>query len=213
MDTTTQQKPTYSPRGALRAAPFTVALILLLGCGLLILYGMPGAKAMQQTSQLEGCSGLLDFSKRPLLGDEPLRLCDAYQGKVVLIVNTASKCLYTPQYESLEALYKQYREQGLVVLGFPSNDFGMQEPGDEKDIRDFCRLTYGVEFPMFEKTHAAKDKADPLYRALAEAAGGSYPNWNFHKYLIGRDGQLIGSYHSSVEPRGSELEYAIKQAL
>jgi glutathione peroxidase len=145
------------------------------------------------------CADTLDFDKRRLAGDEVVRLCDAYQGRVVLIVNTASKCAYTSQYEGLEALYERYRDRGLVVLGFPSNDYGGQEPGSESQIKTFCRLTYSVKFPMFEKTHARQDVADPLYRKLGSLAG-EYPRWNFHKYLLDRDGKLVGSFPSSVRP-------------
>ena len=145
------------------------------------------------------CADTLDFDKRRLAGDEVVRLCDAYQGKVVLIVNTASRCAYTSQYEGLEQLYERYRERGLVVLGFPSNDYGGQEPGTEAQIKTFCRLTYSVKFPMFEKTHARQDVADPLYRKLGSLAG-EYPRWNFHKYLLDRDGKLVGSFPSSVRP-------------
>jgi glutathione peroxidase len=159
------------------------------------------------------CSPLLDFEKRPLHGGDPVHLCQAFKGKVVLVVNTASRCMYTPQYETLEKLYQDYRDDGLVVAGFPSNDFGAQEPGSSEKILDFCKVNYGVEFPMFEKLHASSDKADPFYKALAEAAGGQFPQWNFHKYLIGRDGNLIRSYRSGVEPDSEELLSAIRKAL
>lgn len=151
------------------------------------------------TGQVSACADTLDFKFRRLAGDETVRLCDAYHGQVVLIVNTASKCAYTDQYEGLEKLYERYREEGLVILGFPSNDYGGQEPGTESQIKTFCRLTYSVNFPMFEKTHARKDMADPLYRKLGELAG-EYPQWNFHKYLIDRNGRLAGSYSSRVTP-------------
>lgn len=158
------------------------------------------------------CPDTLDFSARQLATDEVVNLCEAYRGKVVLIVNTASKCAYTDQYEGLEALYDQYRDRGLVVLGFPSNDFGGQEPGTEQEIKRFCRLTYSVKFPMFEKTHVRKDRADPLYRLLGEQAG-EFPRWNFHKYLLDRDGRLVGSYGSSVRPQGSKLTGRIETLL
>lgn len=158
------------------------------------------------------CPATLDFTKRTLAGDDQVNLCDAYLGKVVLVVNTASRCAYTPQYDGLEKLYERYREQGLVVLGFPSNDFGAQEPGTEKQIQEFCRLTYNVRFPMFEKTHAAERSADPLYRTLAGLAG-EYPRWNFHKYLLDRDGKLLGSYASSTRPDDPRLLAAIERAL
>lgn len=158
------------------------------------------------------CPPGLDFSLRPLAGGEPVHLCERYGGKVVMIVNTASKCGYTPQYEGLESLYETYRAQGLVVLGFPSNDFGNQEPGTEKQIQAFCRLTYGVRFPMFEKTHAGQRNADPLYRWLGETAG-EYPRWNFHKYILDREGRLVGSYPSQVRPDDPRLIEQIEALL
>jgi glutathione peroxidase len=158
------------------------------------------------------CPATLDFEMRPLNGSEPIQLCQAYQGKVVLIVNTASKCGYTPQYEALERLYEERKDEGLVVLGFPSNDFGGQEPGTEAEIQAFCRLTYGIQFPMFEKTHAARGKADPFYESLAKLAG-EYPQWNFHKYLLDREGRLIGSFRSAFDPYDSRLQEAIEKAL
>lgn len=158
------------------------------------------------------CPEVLDFSKRELAGEKQVKLCERYAGNVVLIVNTASKCGYTPQYEGLEALYRRYRERGLVVLGFPSNDFGGQEPGTEKQVQKFCRLTYGVEFPMFEKTRVRKGSADPLYQTLASKAGG-YPQWNFHKYLVDREGRVVGSFRSSVEPLSDQIVQAIEGLL
>lgn len=158
------------------------------------------------------CSPALDFSIRTLNGSEPVRLCEHYQGEVVLIVNTASKCAFTPQYKGLEALHETYKPRGFAVLGFPSNDFGGQEPGTENQIQTFCRLTYGVKFPMFEKTHAAKRQADPLYRYLGEAAG-EYPRWNFHKYLVDRQGRLVGSFASHVTPDNPKLVQAIEELL
>lgn len=120
-----------------------------------------------------------------------MNLCEAYAGKVVLIVNTASKCAFMSQYEGLEALYETYKERGLVVLGFPSNDFANQEPGTEAEIKTFCRMTYGVQFPMFAKTRVRKNQADPLHQKLGEATG-SWPKWNFHKYLLDREGRVVG---------------------
>ena len=158
------------------------------------------------------CAPALDFSFRSLNGSESVRLCDRYQGDVLLIVNTASKCAFTPQYEGLEALHDNYKSRGLSVLGFPSNDFGGQEPGTEQQIQTFCRLTYGVKFPMFEKTHVAKRQADPLYRFLGEATG-EYPRWNFHKYLIDRQGRLVGSFGSHVTPDDTKLVKAIEELL
>ena len=162
------------------------------------------------------CSELLDFDVRSLNEKNVVNLCEAYQGKVILVVNTASKCAYTDQYESLEKLYEQYRDDGVVVLGFPSNDFGQQEPGNEYQIKTFCRTTYGVKFPMFAKTRVAEGRADPFYTALATAAG-TYPQWNFHKYLIDRKGQLVASYRSNVDPMDEavvrEIQAQIKKFL
>ncbi len=175
--------------------------ILLLG---LVLAGPPAAAS--------SCPASLDFHLRPLGQSKPVHLCQEYAGKVVLVVNTASKCAFTPQYEGLEAMYDRYKDRGLVVLGFPSNDFGNQEPGSEKQIQKFCRLTYGVRFPMFEKTHAAQSRADPLYRFLGSNAG-EYPRWNFHKYLLDREGNLVGSFPSQVRPDDPALVNQIEGLL
>jgi glutathione peroxidase len=131
---------------------------------------------------------------------------------VALVVNTASYCGYTSQYEGLEALYAKYREQGLVVLGFPSNDFGGQEPGGSKQIADFCFNTYGVKFPMFAKSVVTGRNANPLHAQLAGISGQS-PEWNFHKYLVGRDGKLVASFPSRVTPQDGKLVAAIEKAL
>ena len=157
-------------------------------------------------------SNLLDQDFRKLASDDTVNLCEAYQGKVVLVVNTASKCGLTPQYDGLEALYSEYEDDGLVVLGFPSNDFLGQEPGTEEEIQEFCRLTYGVQFPMFEKTSVKEKDAHPFYAALAAEAG-TYPTWNFHKYLIGRDGQLITEFGPRTKPDDDGLIGAIETAL
>jgi len=158
------------------------------------------------------CPKTLDFTKKTLAGEKQVNLCQEYLGKVVLVVNTASKCGYTYQYEGLEKLYSQYKSRGLVVIGFPSNDFGGQEPGNEKQIASFCRLTYGVKFPMFEKTHARKQNADPLYKTLGELAG-EYPAWNFHKYILDRNGNLIASFNSKVEPGSAPIINTIEKLL
>ena len=156
--------------------------------------------------------GLLDRSFRPLAGKEPVNLAQAYGGDVLLVVNTASKCGYTPQFEALEALHAKYRTRGFAVLGFPSGDFKAQEFEDEQQIQAFCTLTYGVKFPMFQKVHVVGDEATPLYRNLARAAGEA-PKWNFHKYLIGRDGRLIASFGSKVTPDDPQVIAAIETAL
>jgi glutathione peroxidase len=149
---------------------------------------------------------------RRLAGDETLRLCDAYQGKVILAVNTASKCGFTGQYEGLEGLYREYGDRGLVVLGFPSNDFANQEPGTEKEIQDFCRLTYSVEFPMFEKVHVRKGAAAPFFEHLAGETG-VYPEWNFYKYLIDRDGKVVEVFPSRTGPESKTMIQAIERLL
>ena len=155
---------------------------------------------------------LLDQDFRRLASDEVVNLADAYGGKVILVVNTASKCGNTPQYDGLEKLYEEYRDDGLVVLGFPSNDFFGQEPGTEEEIQEFCRLTYGVRFPMFEKVTVKEGEAHPFFDGLAAAAG-TYPTWNFHKYLIGRDGQLIAEFSPRTKPYDDRLVASIKTAL
>lgn len=157
------------------------------------------------------CPTLLDRTALRLQDDVPQRLCQ-YAGQVTLVVNTASYCGYTPQYKGLEALYRRYRARGFVVLGFPSNDFGQQEPDSAKQIADFCFNTYGIEFPMFSKTVVSGPRADPFFVALARD-GGSAPKWNFHKYLIGRDGKLIASYPTAVEPLDARLTRDIEQSL
>jgi len=159
-----------------------------------------------------GCPEAFDFHKRPLGDDAPVHLCDVLGGKVVLVVNTASRCAYTPQYDGLEKLYQRYMDQGLVVAGFPSNDFAGQEPGAEKQIRDFCRLTYNVKFPMFEKLRVKGDSADPFYQYLARAAG-EQPRWNFHKYLLDRNGRVVASIPSQVEPEDKRLVGMIEELL
>jgi glutathione peroxidase len=179
---------------------------------LVLLVSYADAAFSAPTDTRHACAPLLDATVRTLNGDEEVHMCEAYRGKVVLIVNTASKCGFTPQYEGLEALYANYEDRGLVVLGFPSNDFGNQEPGSEKQIQTFCRLTYGVRFPMFAKSRVRKKDADPLFRKLGEAAG-EYPAWNFHKYLLDRNGDLVASYPSATRPSSPDLVEKIEELL
>ena len=160
------------------------------------------------------CPGLLDRQLPRLQDEKPQNLCQ-YAGKVVLVVNTASFCGYTPQYKSLEALNARYGKRGLVVLGFPSNDFGGQEPGKNADIADFCENTFNVRFPMFAKTAVKSVRGgpvNPLYAALAERSGEA-PKWNFHKYLIGRDGVSVTSYGSAVDPESPRFVKDIEKLL
>ena len=181
---------------------------LLTRLGLLMIAGLP----FLISSAHAACPQTLDFELRRLNSDEQVNLCQTYLGKVVLIVNTASKCGFTHQYDGLETLYDRYKDRGLVVLGFPSNDFGGQEPGTEAQIQEFCRLTYSIRFPMFEKVRAARAEASPLYRTLGELAG-EYPSWNFHKYLLDREGRLVKSFSTPTPPLGAEITSAIEELL
>jgi glutathione peroxidase len=157
------------------------------------------------------CPPLLRQTFNRLQTGKPQSLCD-YRGKVLVIVNTASYCGYTKQYEGLEALYRKYKDRGLVVIGFPSNDFGSQEPGSNTEIAEFCRTTYGVEFPMFEKSSIARLDTQPLYAALAKATGQA-PKWNFHKYVVDRGGTRMLSYASDVTPDQRAFVASIERLL
>jgi glutathione peroxidase len=156
---------------------------------------------------MAACPALLDKSMTTI-HDKPQSLCD-YAGKVLLVVNTASQCGYTPQYEGLEALYRKYRARGLVVLGFPSNDFGGQEPGSNRQIAEFCVNQYAIDFPMFAKTEL---KANPLFAELAKATGQA-PRWNFHKYLVDRGGKPVAAFPSAVAPDDPRLVSALEKIL
>lgn len=141
---------------------------------------------------------------------EPQSLA-AWNGDVALVVNTASECGNTPQYADLEKLWQQYRDRGFVVLGFPSNEFGGQEPGSEADIKNFCSVQYRVTFPMFAKVKTKGDGQSPVYQFLTESQPA--PRWNFHKYLVGRDGKVIRSFADKVQPDDPQLVSAIETAL
>jgi glutathione peroxidase len=153
---------------------------------------------------------MLDRNVSSLL-DEPISLCQ-FSGKVLLVVNTASQCGYTPQYEGLEKLYRRYQGRGLVVLGFPANDFGGQEPGSNQDIASFCQINYGVSFPMFAKTTVVGRDVNPLFRDLA-AKTGKRPQWNFHKYLVDRKGEVVAAFPSAVEPEDPRITREIERLL
>ena len=157
------------------------------------------------------CPALLKQTFPRLQDDAPQNLCQ-YAGKVVLVVNTASYCGYTKQYEGLEKLYATYGPKGLVILGFPSNDFGKQEPGSAKEIADLCYNTYGVKFPMFAKSQVSGATPNPLHAQLIKATG-KEPKWNFTKYLIDRKGNVIEHYPSKVTPEDKQLVGKIEQAL
>ena len=157
------------------------------------------------------CPALLNHTFPGLTDGKPQSLCQ-YQGKVLLVVNTASYCGFTSQYDGLEKLYARLKEKGLVVLGFPSNDFGEQEPGSDKEIADFCRLTYGVEFPMVGKTVVKGQYANPFYLQLTEITG-SKPKWNFHKYLINRDASQVVAFGSTTKPDDREFLKKVDEFL
>ena len=157
------------------------------------------------------CPVILQQRFKRLQDEAPLDLCQ-FAGKVVLVVNTASFCGFTNQYQALEELYARHAAQGLVVLGFPSNDFGQQEPGSNKQIADFCFNTYAVKFPMFAKTVVSGKNANALFSALAKATG-QPPTWNFHKYLIDRKGRVLASYPGEVAPGDATLRAQLQKAL
>ena len=159
-----------------------------------------------------GVANTLNFTMDSLDG-KPVNL-SKYQGSVVLIVNVASACGYTPQYEGLQALHQKYASRGLRILGFPSNDFGGQEPGTNAEIGEFCKKNYGVEFDMFSKITVLGSGQAPLYKTLTSTPGftGNI-SWNFEKFLIGRDGKIIGRYKSPVEPMSAEMTKAVEAAL
>lgn len=169
----------------------------------------PGGGATQAADG--SCPPLLARSAPNLLTDEAVPLCQ-FKGKVLLVVNTASQCGFTPQYEGLEALYRRYKDRGLVVLGFPSNDFGGQEPGSGAEIARFCQVNYGVSFPMFAKTAVVGPTTSPLYRELA-AQTGKRPQWNFHKYLVDRNGAAVASFDSAVAPGDARITTQIERLL
>ena len=185
---------------------------VLLGLLIPVLSGTVWAapEAGGPASSAVACPPILD-RKLLNLQDEPISLCD-FRGKVLLVVNTASQCGYTPQYEGLEKLYQRYRDRGLVVLGFPANDFGGQEPGSNKQIAQFCQVNYGVTFPVFAKTSVVGAGANPLFRDL-EARTGQRPRWNFHKYLVDRSGQPVAAFAAAVEPLDPRITSQIERLL
>lgn len=141
---------------------------------------------------------------------------NTYEGKVLLIVNTASECGYTPQYEGLQALYEEYKDKDVVVLGFPANNFGGQEPGTDEEIKQFCKVNYGVTFPMFSKISVKGDDINPLFSYLTSESNPDFTGeikWNFEKFLIGKDGKLLRRFRSAVTPQSDEIIDAIDQAL
>lgn len=180
-------------------------LLLLLGASLMsATIGHAEPKDVEKTAY--------DFSFESLTGDAmPL---SAYKGKVLLVVNTASKCGFTAQYKDLEALYEKYKDRGLVVIGVPSNDFGAQEPGSAAEIKKFCELNYGVTFPMTSKYAVTGEDAHPFYKYAYEVLGfGSASKWNFHKLLVGRDGKPVDYFGSMTKPDSDKITKAIEKLL
>ena len=174
---------------------FFTSAIFLSAC----LFGLHGTAAAQNNKAANNskCPAVLQHTVDRLQDEKPQNLCQ-YAGQVVLVVNTASFCGFTPQYKSLEELYARYKDKGLVVLGFPSNDFS-QEPGNNQKIADFCENTYGVKFPMFSKTTVRGADASALFKQLTQLTD-TAPKWNFYKYLISRDGKQVQSYNSTTDP-------------
>ena len=184
---------------------FSWQFMLWLLTGMLVFSGGAQAAAPQ------ACPDILNHQFPRLQDDAPQNLCQ-YAGKAVLVVNTASYCGFTSQYEGLEKLYQRYQASGLVVLGFPSNNFGEQEPGSSKQIADFCFNTYGVKFPMLSKTEVVGPQQHPFFSALSKASG-TAPKWNFYKYLIDRNGKVVASFSSMVTPSSNDLIKAVDKAL
>jgi len=177
-------------------------IALLVGAVCVLQLGVNGASASLYDIALKDIDGKATSLK-------------AFKGQVLLVVNVASKCGYTPQYQGLEALYEQYQKQGLQVLGFPCNDFGAQEPGSNQEIKAFCSSQYHVSFPMFDKLHVKGPEQHPLYAALTgkESRFSGEVKWNFGKFLVGKDGKLLARFDSKVAPDAPELVKAIEAAL
>ena len=157
------------------------------------------------------CPALLDHAFPELVSGKPVSLCQ-YRGKVLMVVNTASECGFTPQYEQLEALHRRLAPRGLVIVGFPSNDFGQQERASNKAIADFCKLNYGVSFPMFERTEVTGPRANPFHAQLARRSG-TAPGWNFHKYVVDRSGNRVQSFATTTRPDDPKLVRELERLL
>ncbi|MGV3523853.1 MAG: glutathione peroxidase [Candidatus Sericytochromatia bacterium] len=180
-------------------------------CAALLALGLGNAPQSQSAPAAPAhCPSLLQH-KLPDINGTARNLC-SYSGKVVMVVNTASFCGFTPQYKELQTLYDRYRAKGLVILGFPANQFGKQEPNSNAEIAKFCEDNYKVSFPLFAKTEVLGNKANPLFRQLT-ARTGQAPLWNFHKYLIDREGKQVLSFSSSVSPTSAELQKQVERLL
>jgi glutathione peroxidase len=188
--------------------------IALAGIGLALAWALGSLPAAAGEATKEDRGPTIDHRVVTIEGETiPL---DRYRGRAMLIVNTASKCGYTPQYEGLQALHERYGDRGLVVLGFPSNDFGNQEPGADAEIADFCKRNYGVTFPMMAKIHARGDDKAPLYRTLTEHAPEPVRGevrWNFTKFLVDPDGHVVARFEPATEPLSEEITGAIEEVL
>lgn len=182
-----------------------VSLVVVLG------FSSSTGLAQQDSNAMGQCPALLQHSMEVLHSDERRDLCEAYRGKVLLVVNTASRCGYTGQLEGLEALYQEFKNQGLVVLGFSSNDF-RQELKDEAEVASYCKMNFGVTFPMFSTSSIKGDSANPVYQELISQTGKA-PGWNFFKYLVDREGTVVGYYPSRVKPSSVKLRKAIAAQL
>jgi glutathione peroxidase len=186
------------------------ALCLMAVCGASSALAQGAPAAAPRATASPACPAILQHTFARLQDEKPQALCQ-YTGKVVLVVNTASFCGFTSQYKGLEALDSKYRARGLVVLGFPSNDFS-QESGSNQQIADFCENTFGVKFPMFAKSSVRGAQANPLFRQLSDQSGTS-PKWNFYKYLIGRDGKVVAAWSSITEPTDRDFLREVEKQL
>lgn len=179
---------------------------------LLAAAGLSGAFMTLAVAEEKPATGVLGFTMKNIDGEEVA--LSKYRGKVLLIVNVASQCGNTPQYKDLEALYRKYKDQGFMILGFPANNFGAQEPGTDQEIKTFCSTTYGVSFDLFSKISVKGDDQHPLYKLItSDSTYGGDVKWNFQKYLVDREGNIAGKYLSKVTPMSEALTSAIEKAL
>lgn len=195
-----------NPTAALTTRLTRLLFLLWVGGALMA----PAHAATEAANATPGCAPLLQHDFLRLQDEKPQSLCQ-YSGKVLVVVNTASFCGFTSQYAGLEALHARYKDKGLVVLGFPSNDFS-QETGSNKEIAEFCENTFGVKFPMFAKSSVTGKTANPLYKQLADKTS-SPPRWNFHKYVVARDGQSVSSFKTAVDPKDPAFIREIEKQL